>query len=1164
MPTPVSVARQCLTDEAARALDEAVAVARRRNHCQTTSLHAVSALLALPASTLRDACSRATTSAFSSRRQFRALDLSVGVSLDRLPSSRTLDEDPPISNSLMAAIKRSQANQRRHPDNFHLHQIHCNQQAASVLKVEMKHFTLSILDDPIVSRVFGEAGFRSYDIKIAIVHPPVSQSSRYSPVGCAPIFLCNLPGSNITGPGRPPGFSFPFSSGLDDDDVGDDDVCRRIGEALVRRDGKGRNLLLVGVYASKALKGFVDSVNKENKGGVLPSEISGVSVISIEDEIIHFVSELGGDKEKMGLKFEELGQELEQYSGPGTVVNFGDMKVLVGENVCGDAVSYLVSKLTSLLEGFRGKIWLVGTADSYDTYLKSVGRFPSVEKDWDLRVLPIASYKSPVGDFSSKSRVVEFKFDVCISDCSIHLLGSFVPFGGFFSTPSDFKKPTNIINQAIICCHLCNANYEKDVAAILKTGSPTSVADQSSEKLPSLLQMAELDTGKAVDAVKVHKDLSAHYVFSVLPLVLVAIFMDVCASSSVQTRDDDTALNAKILGLRNKWTDICQRLHHAQPFFKFDVSQATSQVSIAEGFQCVADGKKSRSNSSSRDSSLNESQCVNLNLGVCLNKQKIYPAKHCVDSETEDVNHGSKQLEEVPRLKHKEKESPWFTPCPLSNVSLPTDRTSSSSITSVTTHLGLGTLYATSAQEHNITKLRDPMEHLQHFSGSGSAEVDDNTSLQIAKSSSCSGPFSGGKFNLRDFKSVMRAISEKVGWQDRATHAIGEAVSRCKEGHGRHHGSNPKGDISFILLGPDRIGKKKIASALAEVMFGSTQSFISLDLGSHDKVSSSNSIFDSQELQYDDELGRSMTFVDRIASKLSKKPHSLIFLENIDKADPLVQHSLSYALRTGKFPDSRGREVSTNNTIFVATSTIIVGNTNFLSENKSIRFSEEMILGAKSWQMQILVEHAAEATSKRGEIKVRISREITSTVSYANKRKLDATSDFMEQESSCESSKRAHKALRSSLDLNLPVEDTEESANYGDNDSDSISESLQAWLEDFSDQVDEKVVFKTFDFDSLAEKIVKEIGKQFQMAFGYEILLEIDDEVMVQILAAAWLSEKERAMEDWIEEVVGRGFRKAKLKSQFSAQSVVKLVTCKGLGVKEQAPGIRLPSRINL
>jgi hypothetical protein len=172
----------------------------------------------------------------------------------------------------------------------------------------------------------------------------------------------------------------------------------------VRREGKGRNLLLVGVYASNALKGFVDSVNKDNKGGVLPSEISGVSVISVEDEVIHFVSEGGGDKEKMRLKFDELGQELERCSGPGIVVNIGDLKVLVGENVCRDALSYLVSKLTGLLEGFREKIWLVGAADSYDTYLKSVGRFSGVEKDWDLRILPITSYKSPIGGFGTKSR----------------------------------------------------------------------------------------------------------------------------------------------------------------------------------------------------------------------------------------------------------------------------------------------------------------------------------------------------------------------------------------------------------------------------------------------------------------------------------------------------------------------------------------------------------------------------------------------------------------------------------------------------------------------------------------------------------------------------------------------------------------------------------------
>ncbi|KAJ0084813.1 hypothetical protein Patl1_31098 [Pistacia atlantica] len=39
MPTPVDLVRQCLTEAAARVLDEAIVVARRRSHAQTTSLH---------------------------------------------------------------------------------------------------------------------------------------------------------------------------------------------------------------------------------------------------------------------------------------------------------------------------------------------------------------------------------------------------------------------------------------------------------------------------------------------------------------------------------------------------------------------------------------------------------------------------------------------------------------------------------------------------------------------------------------------------------------------------------------------------------------------------------------------------------------------------------------------------------------------------------------------------------------------------------------------------------------------------------------------------------------------------------------------------------------------------------------------------------------------
>ncbi|RHN45829.1 hypothetical protein MtrunA17_Chr7g0235721 [Medicago truncatula] len=61
---------------------------------QTTSIHAISALLSLPSSSiLRDACSRWRNSAYSPRLQFNALDLCLSVSLDRSPSSHNNSGD---------------------------------------------------------------------------------------------------------------------------------------------------------------------------------------------------------------------------------------------------------------------------------------------------------------------------------------------------------------------------------------------------------------------------------------------------------------------------------------------------------------------------------------------------------------------------------------------------------------------------------------------------------------------------------------------------------------------------------------------------------------------------------------------------------------------------------------------------------------------------------------------------------------------------------------------------------------------------------------------------------------------------------------------------------------------------------------------------------------
>jgi len=634
---------------------------------------------------------------------------------------------------------------------------------------------------------------------------------------------------------------------------------------------------------------------------------------------------------------------------------------------------------------------------------------------------------------------------------------------------------------------------------------------------------------------------------------------------SVQTKDDETMLKAKILRLQKKWNDICQHLHQVQPFPKLDISHAWSQVPSAEGFHFVANRKER----SSKDSSPNGSQCADPSHRTPTDLQKPFPLKQNmqlpVDSDTENANIQSKIIVKVSRSQQIEMERPWLSTNSMPNMSPPPDHTSSLSVTSVTTDLGLGTLYASTSQEPDSPKLPGCKESLQHFSGSISTKVDavsGNTSRQIAHSSSCSGANMGGQSDPRDFKSLGRFLAEKVCWQKEAICSISEAVSCSRSSNGRRGGSSFKGHIWLTFLGPDKVGKRRIASALAEIVFGTRESLISVDFGSQDRVCQSNSMFEHQELDGYDVKFRAKTVVDYVAGELSKKPHSVVFLQNVDKADPLAQTSLSQAIRTGKFADSHGREISINNTIFVITSTITKGTRTVLPGKEPMEFSEERILKAKRYQMQILVEHVAGDASRSNGVNVRVTlKNGTSNAGSVNKRKLIETCDSEGHMGTV----RAQKVSRSYLDLNLPVEEElEENINCGDCDSDSISENSEAWLEGFFEQVDDNVVFKPFDFDALAGKIMKDISLQFQRTFGSEVMLEIDYEIMVQILAAAWLSERNGAVEEWVEQVLCRSFAEAQQKHHPSAQSVLKLVTCEGSFVEEHASGVCLPATINL
>ncbi|KAJ0987672.1 hypothetical protein J5N97_006028 [Dioscorea zingiberensis] len=1090
MPTPVGSARACVAGDAARALDEAVAVARRRVHAQTTSLHVVSALLSpsFHSAMLRDALARARSAAYSPRLQFKALELCFGVALDRLPSAHPPPAEPPMSNSLMAAIKRSQANQRRNPDTFHLYSGGAaGATTVAGVKVELQQMLLAILDDPVVSRVFGEAGFRSCDIKLAVLRPPPPILRFPRAARCPPLFLCN--------------FDVPFPFSLSSGDAGDEN-CRRIGETLTKTSS--RNPILIGVGAAESARDFARAIEQQS-ASVVPAELRGVKLVRIEDWDAREVEEMG--------------------RGTGVLVSLGDLKGLVE----GAAMGGVVSEVTAALVAGKGRVWVMGWSATYEMYMKLLSKHPSLDKDWDLQLLLITSVKNGSGGLLTRPH---------------SLMESFVPFGGFFPLGHESRCTMSSPYQSMVRCQLCNEKYEQDVAAITKGCSCTSAEDQQKEALPSWLRSTETDTSnKGLDVTK--------------------------------AKDDKALLNAKVMDLQKKWNDNCKRLHCGFQMIETDNYQLFPHI---VGLQYVPDKGEGG------------------NLGKpnfeVIKKQSNWANTFTIPDVLEAKNLLS-ELQVRPHSKSEQLETEGFRSHPV--LSDQHDHDSPSSVTSVTTDLFLGTPpdaplkeaeHASHAKTEGLLDFtgclpskkvegftgRIPEVHVQSYSSCCSSDSwvkgKKMSTGCLTPSSQCQNASNAYQQpDPRDFKAFFRSLVDKVGRQEEAICAISQAILHCRLGPERLRGSSQRGDIWLSFHGPDKVGKRRVAMALSELMFDSREKFISVDLSFQDGIVGPSAICDIPDSDGYDMKFRGKTLTDRIALEVSQKPWSVVFLENVDKADLLVQNALSQAIRTGKFSDSHGREFNINNAIFITTAKTVHGKASFYESNECRCFSEETVLAARGWQMKISVDLLPDAqitTPKANVLVISSQKESGSNQTspysaFMTKRKLNASDGIKDR--------RANKSFKTFLDLNLPVEELVETDSHcSSSDEDiSLSDNSDSWVEDLFESMDERVNFKPFDFDTLADTILKEISDFFLRTIGPGYILEIDIKAMEQILAATWLLEDRTALSNWIERSLCRSCNEGlRRRRNVSCPAVLRLVACEDELMDQQAPGILLPQKISL
>ena len=159
-------------------------------------------------------------------------------------------------------------------------------------------------------------------------------------------------------------------------------------------------------------------------------------------------------------------------------------------------------------------------------------------------------------------------------------------------------------------------------------------------------------------------------------------------------------------------------------------------------------------------------------------------------------------------------------------------------------------------------------------------------------------------------KNLEAILHKRVIGQDEAVTAVSKAVKR-----GRIGLKDPKRPIgSFLFLGPTGVGKTELSKALAEVLFGSENSMIRVDMSEYmEKHSVSKMIGSPPGYVGHDDGGQ-------LSEKVRRNPYSVILFDEIEKAHPDVFNILLQVLDDGRITDSQGRVVDFKNTVIIMTS----------------------------------------------------------------------------------------------------------------------------------------------------------------------------------------------------------------------------------------------------
>ena len=201
---------------------------------------------------------------------------------------------------------------------------------------------------------------------------------------------------------------------------------------------------------------------------------------------------------------------------------------------------------------------------------------------------------------------------------------------------------------------------------------------------------------------------------------------------------------------------------------------------------------------------------------------------------------------------------------------------------------------------------------------------------------------------------IASEIKKYVIGQDEAVDSVAKSIKRSFAGI-----TNPDKPLgSFIFLGPTGVGKTEVAKRLAEIVFGSRDALIRIDMSEYMEKFNVSRLVGAPPGYVGYEEGGKLT------EQVRRRPYSVVLFDEVEKAHPDVMNILLQILDEGFVTDSLGHKVNFKNTIIILTSNI---GTKEGTDDKSLGFGGMKNAGT--------VDHRRCNSASEKELKMRFAPE---------------------------------------------------------------------------------------------------------------------------------------------------------------------------------------------